>query len=369
MHLIFVANSPSPNTVELYNALHRRHDTEVTVAYLAKRNAKWKEPDFPIEHNVMKSFNLSPFPARVNTAFCPGLLFRLLFKDQNSKVIVQGYSNPTNFLLILAMSLLLPRTDWAFWGERIKTSRVSSLLKRLVKRLVIFSISKSKRVYAVGQAGVESYATHGVPKSLMRNLPYTKDFSIYRPSENSRDNRIIVATARLVETKRIDQLVDAFSALSDCHPDWCLEIIGDGPMRPRLEKGVREELRSRIRFHGFAGPKKQSEIYAKSDIFILPSMHDGWGMVVPEAMASGLPVITTDGVMAGRDMIEQGKNGFLLPAGDIDQLRFILQQVMRGDHDLQKMGAHALDSVSRYYPDKVSDDLVADISTSWRQCD
>ncbi len=366
MRLIFVANSPSPNTVELYNALHRRHDTEVSVAYLSRRNAKWQNPSFPTDHDILESRNLSPFPSRVNTAFCPGLLLRLLFKERRARIIIQGYSNPTNFLLILAMSFLRPGADWAFWGERIKKSPRSHPIRFLVKRAVISAISRSRRVYAVGQAGVKSYAEHGVPERLLRSLPYTKDFSVYQSPETTHDNEVIVTTARLVPSKKIDQLVRVFSDLADDYPDWRLNIIGDGAMRPELENGIKENLRGRITFHGYAGSEKQSEIYAGADLFVLPSMHDGWGMVVPEAMAAGLPVITTDGVMAGRDLVRSGENGFLLPPGQSEPLKAILLRVMRGDLDLEKMGAAALDSVSAYYPEHVSEDLVADISTGWR---
>lgn len=248
----------------------------------------------------------------------------------------------------------------------MKRSNRMDFFTRGVKRLVVMSISKASRVYAVGQTGLESYEEYGVPRRLLKNLPYTKDFSVYQSAIKTCDNKVIVTTARLVPSKKIDQLIRVFSDLSDDYPKWRLHIIGDGEMRAKLEMGVKESLRGRITFYGFAEPKTQAEIYAGADIFVLPSMHDGWGMVVPEAMAAGLPVITTDEVIAGRDLVRNGENGFLLPAGRDELLAAILRRVMSGDLDLKKMGENALDSVSAYYPDQVSNDLVTDISSAWR---
>lgn len=365
MYLIFVANSPSPNTIELYNALQERSDVKLEVVYLAKKNVKWKESNFPIKYKTVTGLNFSPFPRRVNTAFCPGLLFRILFFKRDAKIIIQGYSNPTNFLLIVSLALFRPKGSWAFWGERIKESDTKSPLKNFVKKLVVFFISKSGRVYGVGQAGADNYVTQGVPRKLAKSLPYTKDFSIYSSTSKRYENQRLVVTSRLVASKKIDLLLKVFIELAAEFPDWSLSIIGDGPMRHVLERDVPAVFRKQICFHGYGNAGIQAEVYQKSDIFVLPSAHDGWGMVVPEAMAAGLPVVTTDGVISGRDLIENEKNGFLIPVEDAEALKSVLSNVMRGSYDLEAMGKIALQVVSEYSPDKISNALVVDISSGW----
>ncbi|WP_222519525.1 glycosyltransferase family 4 protein [Spiribacter salinus] len=240
-----------------------------------------------------------------------------------------------------------------------------NFISKGVKRFVAVLISRSSRVYAVGEAGVDSYEEYGVPIKLLKSLPYTKDFSVYQSKKKEYGKKVIVATARLVPSKKIDQLIRVFSDISGDFPSWSLQIIGDGKMRKQLEWSVPESLRGRISFHGFAGPEMQSEIYAGADIFVLPSIRDGWGMVIVEAMAAGLPVITTHGVVAGRDLVRDGENGFLVPVGQDEPLSASLRKAMAGGLDLKKMGENARGSASRYDVEKVADDLVADILTGW----
>lgn len=365
MHLIFVANSLSPNTVELYNTLHEHSDVRLEVVYLAKNNDKWIESEFPINHTTLSGINLSPVPSRINTAFCPGVLFKLLFARRGAMIIVQGYSNPTNFLLILGLALLHKKSPWAFWGERIKNDTSKFGIRRLIKKIVIFALSKSMRVYAVGKAGVDRFVEQGVPLDLLKSLPYTKDFSVYMPSVKTYDNHRLVVTSRLVASKNIDLLLKVFIHLSPDYPDWRLDIIGDGPLRTQLEEIVPIHFKNRISFHGYGNTNLQLKVYENSDIFVLPSAHDGWGMVVPEAMAAGLPVVTTYGVISGRDLIKNGENGFLVPVGDFEALKTILTKVMQCKVNLEKMGNNALRTVSKYSPDTVTDAFLKDISVRW----
>jgi glycosyltransferase involved in cell wall biosynthesis len=62
------------------------------------------------------------------------------------------------------------------------------------------------------------------------------------------------------------------------------------------------------------------EYFGRSDVFVIPSRHDGWGVVVNQALAAGLPVITSNAVGAGVDLVENGANGLHVAAGDVDEL-------------------------------------------------
>ena len=85
---------------------------------------------------------------------------------------------------------------------------------------------------------------------------------------------------------------------------------------------------------GFNNPTALPEIFAAADIFVLPSRHDGWGVVVNEALGAGLPIIVSDRVGA-RDLVENGCNGFVTTAGDIDSLASALLKLGRSG-DLRK---------------------------------
>ena len=74
-----------------------------------------------------------------------------------------------------------------------------------------------------------------------------------------------------------------------------------------------------------------------SDLFVLPTREDIWGLVINEAMANGLPVVTTDRCIAGRELVANGENGYLVPAEDPDELRKRMREILGDDGLRQRM--------------------------------
>ena len=83
--------------------------------------------------------------------------------------------------------------------------------------------------------------------------------------------------------------------------------------------------RERIHYAGFQPPEELPRFFSQADVFVLPSRYDGWGVVVNQAAAAGLPVICSDHVGAGYDLVESGRNGMVFPIGD----EAALEQAMR----------------------------------------
>jgi glycosyltransferase involved in cell wall biosynthesis len=93
-----------------------------------------------------------------------------------------------------------------------------------------------------------------------------------------------------------------------------------------LCKLIPANLSNRIHFLGFKQPAALPPIFAAADIFVLPSRHDGWGVVVNEALGAGLPIIVSDRVGA-RDLVDDGRNGLITCAGDVEELADALLQL------------------------------------------
>jgi glycosyltransferase involved in cell wall biosynthesis len=104
-----------------------------------------------------------------------------------------------------------------------------------------------------------------------------------------------------------------------------------------LTEMVPPDLRSRVNFLGFQQPASIPEVFAGADIFVLPSRHDGWGVVVNEALGAGLPIIVSDCVGA-RDLVEDGRNGFVTRAGDADGLVAALLKLAQSAELRKSMG-------------------------------
>src|SRR5262249_56320903 len=99
-----------------------------------------------------------------------------------------------------------------------------------------------------------------------------------------------------------------------------LLLVGREADLPRFMQMVSSAARERIRYEGFQAPESLPTYFGRSDVFVLPSRHDGWGVVVNQALAAGLPVITSDAVGAGLDLVEDGVNGICVAANDVEPL-------------------------------------------------
>ena len=101
-----------------------------------------------------------------------------------------------------------------------------------------------------------------------------------------------------------------------------------------------------VHFLGFQKKERLAEFYKAADLFVLPTREDIWGLVINEAMAYGLPVITTDRCVAGLELVEDGVNGYIVPVEDAQTLAEKIHAVLQSD--LEKMGQASLDKIRPY---------------------
>jgi glycosyltransferase involved in cell wall biosynthesis len=151
----------------------------------------------------------------------------------------------------------------------------------------------------------------------------------------------------LSHRKGVDLLVRAFTRLAAAHSDVRLKLMGEGRMEPRL----RRELAScdRVDWVGFKDWDELPDVYASAQFLCVPSRHDGWGLVVPEGLASGLPTIATNHTGAALDLIETRRNGWLVQADDEDALyRAMAQAATLSETDWRAMSRHARASVAAH---------------------
>lgn len=167
--------------------------------------------------------------------------------------------------------------------------------------------------------------THGAMSlfpAVMRKRQWVIPNPTYAPVEVDRDRACachVVAVGRLVPQKGFDMLLDAFARVADRVPDWSLLIWGEGPERKRLE-AQRDALglHDRVAMPGVT--REHGAWLHDADIFVLSSRFEGWGIVVGEAMAAGVPTISFDCRFGPGEMITDGASGLLVPDGDVPAL-------------------------------------------------
>lgn len=143
-------------------------------------------------------------------------------------------------------------------------------------------------------------------------------FEKYLPrsaNSNNKKKKIIITIARLVEQKDHINLIKAFELLQKKYKNVDLWITSDGPLRKQLESYVNDhKFNNKIKFLGWV--KDINSYLRKADIFVFSSKREGFAYVLVEAMAQGLPVVSTDTPYGPREVLENGKYGVLVPVND-----------------------------------------------------
>ncbi len=139
----------------------------------------------------------------------------------------------------------------------------------------------------------------------------------------------MLCVATLTPRKAHDVLLNALSQLGN--RPWRLHLVGSELRHPRHALGIRQlcdrlQLGSRVTFHGELGGRELDRVYHRSDLFVLASHYEGYGMVITEAVARGLPVVTTAGGALGHTLPNGA--GLLAPPGDVAALRDVLRRVL-----------------------------------------
>ena len=175
----------------------------------------------------------------------------------------------------------------------------------------------------------------------------------------------LLAMGRLGPEKGFDLLVDAFARVADAHPDWSLTILGEGDERGRLETLVR-----RLRLDGrVALPGRAADPFphlASAHAFALSSRREGFPNALLEAMACGLPAVAFACRSGPAEIIEHGRNGLLVPPGDLTRFALALDRVMGSGAVRAQIGRNAREIATVLTPERV---LVAWNALLWSGLD
>jgi glycosyltransferase involved in cell wall biosynthesis len=149
----------------------------------------------------------------------------------------------------------------------------------------------------------------------------------------------LLFVGRLVEEhKGVSTLIKAFKKIENQTKPLHLLIVGAGPDLPYYENLAKQMGGEGVCFLGERNQNQLCQIYAAADIFILPSLCEQWGLVLNEAMEFGLPLVVSEAVGAGPDLVRPGNNGFVFPVGDEEVLARILTDLVREEELRNRLG-------------------------------
>ncbi|MDX6666261.1 MAG: hypothetical protein QOG68_2467, partial [Solirubrobacteraceae bacterium] len=168
------------------------------------------------------------------------------------------------------------------------------------------------------------------------------------------DAPVIVAAGRLTNQKGFDLLIGAFAPLAREHPEWRLRIYGGGALRASLQRLI---LEHQLHNHVFLmGPTQHlGEALSEASIFALSSRFEGFGMVIVEAMSKGLPVVSFDCPRGPGEIINDDRDGLLVPNGDVAAFTSALRALIEDPARRRRLGDGALQTAQDYGIDAIGE--------------
>ncbi|MFD3307029.1 glycosyltransferase [Streptomyces sp. NPDC058694] len=216
------------------------------------------------------------------------------------------------------------------------------------------AISRLDAYVTLTQADLGAYRA-ALPDTGTRlaSIPVCCSASGAEPSTG--DSRIVLAAGRLTPMKRHDRLLDAFAEVTAKHPDWSLRIYGRGRERARLRHRIAElGLHNNVLLMGARTPMEPE--WAKAALAVVPHATEPSGAALVEAMACGVPVLSTDCDHAPREIIEPGVDGLVVPGqGAVtDALAAAMCRLIENETERRRMAEAALRNAGRFRPERIS---------------
>lgn len=345
LKVLYLSSNPSPYRVDFFNQLSDVCD--LTVVYekrkLKHRHEKWiNNEQIRFKEIYLKSF--------LKSSLCLSIIPYL--NKSYDVIVIGGYSTLTGMLAIQYLTLrkipFILNTDGGLLKDE---NKILFFIKK-------YFISSAELWLSTGDITTEYLLHYGAKEERIYFYPFTSiktsdiiqdvilpdEKKIIKSKLNIKSEKVILAVGQFIHRKGFDILIKAIRRLPD---NYGIYIVGGKATDEYLEMKNKYSLEN-LYFIDFMEKEKLDKYYLAADLFVFPTREDIWGLVINEAMANGLPIITTKRCGAGLEMVENRVNGFIVEVEDenevIDKIITILE-----DEDLRiSMAKASLKKIQKY---------------------
>ena len=361
--VLFITNIPSPYRVDFFSYLQKnvpQYEFHVLFSGAGMENRKWSVQLEKLSNYAFLTSRTLIIRKRFDDryVFLPVGVERALREIAPDLVFAMEY-NPT--ILRAVHWCRRRRIPYISWTDgTLHSERNFGRVQRLARRYVI---PHAAAYVASSTASREAQIAYGADADRCFLSHLTVDIEKYLRKKESYESRQLIYVGSLIQRKGLDLLLPA---LARTDGDIRLLIVGEGQEKPRLEQQARElGIAHRISFAGFVEGEALRKLYSDSDAFILPTREDCFGLVILEAMCASLPVISSKYADGAFDLIEEGRNGYIVDPEDTEGFAQAIREVFADRERLAAMGQRSYEKAHEFAFSEVSKGCIAALEYVW----
>lgn len=359
--VLVIASYPAPYRVGVFQKLSEKYDLDIFFDTCKNEN---RNPDW-----FCKSGDFS-FEILDNEDSCKH--FAMALKNIKDYDFVLAYDPARKPCIKAIIKCHLNRIPY-FVNNDGALIRKSGLVKGSIKR---FIFSGASLCFGSSKSSDEYFIMNGAKKKNIRRHNFTslneedilkekisggEKAELRNKLNLTQDKVYVVTVGQFIERKGFDLLLEGWNKVDGRNAE--LIIIGGGDDRVKYETFIEENALNNVTIIDFLEKSALYEYYKASDIFILPTREDIWGLVVNEAMACGLPVISSDNCVAAQELIEQGKNGYIYPVYDVDRMKDCLQKLINdkalrdeiAENNIAKIQGNTIENIGKQHIEDIEE--------------
>lgn len=349
MKVLLTTNYPTPYMVDYLNELGTYCDVTAIfeTAGSTIRNKEWDNHKF----DNFKGIILHKNKINGGEKFSFNIL-KFLFKKFD-RIIVCNMATQTGILFILGLRLL--HKPYILQSE----GGIQGSGKGIKEKFKYFLFHKAKYYLSGMNYEYDYFRPYGLTKETHCQYPFTS----FKKSEVNtccicknkkeeirkllgiKEKKVIISVGNYIHRKGFDILVNSLINLDRDIGVYC---VGGGQVDSSIQKIIKDNNLENIHFTGYKNKEELKKYYEAADLFVLATRIDTWGLVINEAMAYCLPVITTDYCVAGLELIKNGENGYIVPKENSSELAAAIDKIVNDDKLMKKMSINNLIKIQDY---------------------
>ena len=342
MKIIYILSHPIQYQTPLIRYLVKKK-IDITVAYKSLHTTgKFYDKNFKKkilwDQNLIKNYNYF----KINK-----YNFSFLLNPKTRFVWVHGTKNFYNFLVIILASIIGKKVLIREESNKYSKNRneINLFLNKIYYKFIDLFIDY---YLAIGKLNKEYYLSKNIKRSKIVKVPYVVNNEFFFNKINKiKKNINFLFVGKINSLKGIDVLYEAITKIPPKTKVF-FDIIGSGELLKIYKKKIKIKKINFVKFHGFINQKKLKKFYKKSDILIVPSKIEPWGLVVNEAMCSGNAIIASNMVGCAADLIIKNKNGYLFKSKNSDDLYAKMLYYINNKKKLQDHKKYSQKIISKY---------------------